>query len=112
VNELIGLLTRLAPGSALVTLIAFAVTAVWRGWLVPRATIEKLEEAQRTVVEIQEKRLAEAIARENEWRKAYETSRTANDILLGHVDDVLTGLSTVENLVRDLPRGRDERGPT
>jgi hypothetical protein len=101
-DGLVDLVSRTGSGSALVTLVVFAVLAVWRGWLVPRATVERLEAAQRSIVEIQEKRLAEAIARESEWRKAYETSREANVLLIGQTDDVLAGLATVEQLVRDL----------
>lgn len=109
-NEFLRLLAGNASGGALVTLITFAVMAVWRGWLVPRATVERLEDAQRSIVEIQEKRLAEAIARESEWRMAYETVREANHVLTGHVEDVLAGLSTVEQLVRDLAAARGARG--
>lgn len=99
-----------ASGGALVTLVAFAVMAVWRGWLVPRSTVERLEAAQRAIVEIQEKRLTEAVSREAEWRQAYDTAREANTVLTGHVDDVLAGLSTVEQLVRELASVRARGG--
>jgi hypothetical protein len=110
VNELVAFATHGAQGGALAALVVFAVLAVWRGWLVPRRTIDRLEVSQRTVIEIQEKRLAEAVQREQEWRSAWQAESQARAILADHFGDVVDSLRTVESLVRALPtKGGDAR---
>lgn len=108
-NDTLDLVRAAAPSAALVTLITTAVLAVWRGWLVPRRTVDVL-------IEVQAERLAEARARELEWRAAWQTCEQARSLLDEHVSDVVDSLRTVEALVRALPpappvparRGRGE----
>jgi hypothetical protein len=110
-NELVGIVSRLAPGSALVTLVTLAVLAVWRGWLVPRRTVDSLLTAARQIADVQEKRLAESIAREQEWRAAWDAERRAREVLDGHVGDVVDSLATVERLIRAIPGRKDGGQP-
>jgi uncharacterized ion transporter superfamily protein YfcC len=98
-----------ASSGALVTLITFAVMAVWRGWLVPRATVEKIEQAQALVAEVQAQRLQDAVTRENEWRTAYNQSEEARRLLNQHVEGVVEALATMEALIRALPPPARER---
>src|SRR3954454_7457557 len=101
-NDPVDLVRAAAPSAALVTLITTAVLAVWRGWLVPRRTVDVL-------IEVQAERLAEARARELEGRAAWQTCEQARSLLDA-------SLRTVEALVRALPpappvparRGRGE----
>jgi hypothetical protein len=84
-----------AQGSALVSLIVFAVLAVWRGWLVPRAIVDKLDT-------LHERQLAESMKREAEWRAAWQTSETARQLLAEHVNHLVELAETTDVIVRAL----------
>lgn len=89
-------ITRVAPDTALVSLVVLGVLAILRGWLVPRHSVDQL-------IQVQAERLAEARQREQEWRAAYEKTAEARQLLDNHVGDVVDSLRTVEALVRALP---------
>lgn len=103
-EELGPLLFRNAPGGALVTLIVFAVLAVWRGWLVPKTTVDKLDAALARVEAVQEKRLAESIAREQEWKAAWMAAEQARQLSADQVGDLLELAKTTDAFIRTLPR--------
>lgn len=67
--------------AAFVTIVAALVTSVARGWLVPRTTVDKLVKANELVAAVQAERLAESIARENEWRAMGLAERQRADLL-------------------------------
>lgn len=96
------LLFRNAPGGALVALIVFAVLAVWRGWLVPKSTVDKLDEAVARVEAVQEKRLAESVARESEWKAAWLASEKARALQADQIGDLLELAKTTDAFIRGL----------
>jgi hypothetical protein len=98
-DQLLGHLAQVAPGGALVTIVATSVLAVVRGWLVPRRSVDQL-------IQVQAERLAEARLREQEWRAAWDAERQTRRILDQHTSDVLEGLRTVEALLRALPAAK------
>lgn len=102
-NDWLEVLKDGVPGTGLVSLVTMAVVAVWRGWLVPRRTVD-------TLVAVQADRLAEARARELEWRAAWQTAEEARRVLDGHVQDVVDSLRTVEALVRAIPAAPPRNG--
>jgi hypothetical protein len=95
-GDIVGGVADVAPSAAFVSLIASAVAAVWRGWLVPRRSVDQL-------ITVQNERLAEARDREREWRAAWEASEEARRIIAERFDDMLEGQRTVEALIRALP---------
>ena len=82
---------------------ALAVTvvlAIARGWLVPGRTVDRLGQAAKDITDIQEKRLAESVAREQEWREAWRVSEKVNGELARQMDEILTVIRAVPQAVQ------------
>jgi DNA-binding GntR family transcriptional regulator len=107
VDGLESIIFRNAPGGALVALIVFAVIAVWRGWLVPKTTVDRLDQAVARVEAVQEKRLAESVARETEWRSAWVAAEHARRLQAEQIGDLLELAKTTDAFIRGL---RDRTG--
>ena len=73
------------------------VFGLYREWLVPRRTVNRLERTW-------EARLAEAKQREEQWRRAYF-------MLAGHTDRLMVVADVVESVMGALP-APDETGAT
>jgi hypothetical protein len=99
VADLIG---RSAPGGALVMLIVFAVLAVWRGYLVPKSTVDKMDATVIRVETVQEKRLAESLTREQEWKAAWMASEQARQLQTSQLADLLELARTTDAFIRGL----------
>jgi DNA-binding GntR family transcriptional regulator len=96
------LLLRNTPGGALAALIIFAVVAVWRGWLVPRSTLRTLDTTRGYVEAVQEKRLAESVAREQEWKAAWLAAEQARQLQAAQIGDLLELAKTTDAFIRGL----------
>lgn len=87
-----------------ITLVVGLFTAVWRGWLVPRPTVDRLEKSWEQVCGSAAERLAESIEREREWRASWMTSEERGRVRDEQVADLLELARTTDALVRALPR--------
>lgn len=96
------LILRNAPGGALVALITLAVLAVWRGWLVPRATVDQFAQATTKVEEVQAQRLADSQQREKEWQAAWNTERARGDLQADQIGELLELARTTDASLRGL----------
>lgn len=97
-----GLILQNAPGGALVALITLAVLAVWRGWLVPRVTVEQLAQATIRIEGVQAQRLADSQQREEEWRAAWNTERARGDLQADQIGELLELARTTDASLRGL----------
>jgi hypothetical protein len=95
-------LAPLAPSGALVTLIAFAVLAVYRGWLVPKATVDQITAANDRVAAVQSERLDDSRSREEEWRAAWTAERARGDLQEKQIDELLELARTTDAALRGL----------
>lgn len=95
-------LAPFAPSGALVTLIVFAVLAVWRGWLVPKATVDQLTSANDRVAAVQAERLTDSKKREEEWRAAWTAERARGDLQERQIDELLELARTTDAALRGL----------
>lgn len=89
--------------SAVIAALLAPVAAVWRGWLIPQRTVDRLEEATRRVADVHNERLRESRERELDWRRAWEISEAARAVTSDHDGDVLEAMRTLEALIRALP---------
>lgn len=71
--------------------------AIWKGLLFTRPGVEKL-------LEVQEKRVQEAIARENQWREAAVTWQATAQEAIGQKEDLMEQGRTMIALVSSIPR--------
>ena len=91
-----------APGGALVSLIVFAVLAVWRGWLVPRSTLDRIALETLKVEAVQAQRLADSQGREEEWRAAWTAERARGDLQANQIGELLELARTTDASLRGL----------
>ncbi len=96
------LILRSAPSGALVMLIVFAVLAVWRGWLVPRGTVDEIVSANDRVAAVQAERLVDSKAREEEWRAAWTAERARGQLQDRQIDELLELARTTDAALRGL----------
>ena len=87
-----------------VTVLVAIVTAVWRGWLVPRPTVDRLEKSWEQVCQSRAERLSESTEREKEWRAAWLAEQQKGSVRDQQVGDLLELARTTDALVRALPR--------
>jgi hypothetical protein len=99
IEELIG--SHLDSG-ALVSLVVLAVLAVWRGWLVPKATVDQLAQATERIEAVQAQRLADSQTRENEWRTAWMNEKARGDLQADQIGELLELARTTEAALRAL----------
>lgn len=95
---------------AFLALVAVLGTAIWRGWLVPRPTVEKLEEAFDKIAAVQEMRLAESTTRESEWKAAWVAENAKGQVLAGQIADLVEYAKTADHVLRSLPGQSRRRG--
>jgi hypothetical protein len=91
-----------APGGALVSLIVFAVLAVWRGWLVPRGTLDRIAIETAKVEAVQAQRLADSQGREEEWRAAWTAERARGDLQADQIGELLELARTTDASLRGM----------
>lgn len=96
------LILRNAPGGALIALITLAVLAVWRGWLVPKATVDQLAQATVRVEAVQAQRLADSHQREEEWRTSWQLERARGDLQADQIGELLELARTTDASLRGL----------
>jgi hypothetical protein len=89
-------------GGALVSLVAIAILAVWRGWLVPRITLDRIEASNARVEEVQAQRLADSKTREHEWRDAWTAEKARGDLQAEQIGELLELARTTEAALRAL----------
>ena len=75
--------------AAFVVMVVSIVTAIARGWLVPKRTVDQLTEAAARVDAVQAERLADSIAREAEWKASWVTERARGDLQSDQVGELL-----------------------
>lgn len=102
-DEVTSIVSRDAPGGTLVGLVALAVLAIWRGWLVPKRTVDELAEATVRIERLYAERLAESVARENEWRNNWAIERKRGDLQSAQIAELLE-LARSEITGRSAPR--------
>jgi hypothetical protein len=100
-----GLISANAGGwAAFVTLVVSLVTAVSRGWLVPRRTVELVDAAAQRTATVQAERLADSREREIEWKGAWMSEKARGDLQADQIGDLLeqgrTTLAAIESLKR------------
>ena len=93
-----------APDGALVGLVVIAIVAVWKGWLVPRATVDQLEEATERIEGIQAERLADSLRRESEWKAAWMAEKARSDLQADQLGDLLELARTTDAFIRGVHR--------
>lgn len=96
------LIFRNAPGGALVGLIGLAIIAVWRGWLVPKMTVDQLAAATTRVETVQSERLVDSRARESELWGAWNAERARGDLQARQIDELLELARTTDAALRAL----------
>jgi hypothetical protein len=89
-------------GGALVSLVAVAILAVWRGWLVPRVTLDRMEQATARVESVQAQRLADSQEREHEWREAWLKEKARGDLQADQISELLELARTTDAALRAL----------
>lgn len=103
-DEVFALALRNLDGGAFIALVSLLATAVWRGWLVPRTTVDRLEKSWEMVIASRAERLAESVEREKEWRTSWMISEERGRVRDAQVVDLLELAKTTDALVRALPR--------
>ena len=96
------LISHFGPGGGLVALIAAAVLAVIRGWLVPKRTVDQLAEATARVEAVQAQRLADSVARESEWKAAWQAADEARRVQAEQLRELLELGRTMDAFIRSL----------
>lgn len=89
------------PGIFL-TFVGTLFYALWKGWLVPGSTLDRITKQW-------EDRLDEAREREREWRTVSEHERETSRIAVEQVSALMDGLKTVEHYVRAIPAAASRR---
>lgn len=90
------------PGGALVSLIGLAIVAVWRGWLVPKITVDTLAAATARVEAVQAERLNDAQERQRELWAAWNAERARGDLQARQIDELLELARTTDVALRAL----------
>jgi len=91
-----------APDGALVSLVVLAIVAVWRGWLVPKATVSELARATDKVEEVQAQRLSDSVTRESEWKAAWMAEKARADLQADQLGDLMELARTTDAFIREL----------
>jgi hypothetical protein len=99
---------QLAPGGGLVGLVTLAVLAVWRGWLVPRGTLDLLNASTAREIQVIKERLEESKVREHEWKAAFNASDEARRVQTEQLKELLALAQATDAFMRALPRGGGE----
>jgi hypothetical protein len=107
-NDWVSGALQLAPGGGLVGLVTLAVLAVWRGWLVPRGTLDLLNASAAREIQGYRERLDDSKIRENEWKAAYGASEEARRVQAGQLAELLELAKATDAVLRALPRGGGE----
>jgi len=89
-------------GGALVSLVAVAILSVWRGWLVPRVTLDRMEQSTGRVETVQAQRLADSQEREHEWREAWLKEKARGDLQADQISELLELARTTDSALRAL----------
>lgn len=95
-----GLSPAVVQGGAVVTLGLVFLTlfgAIWKGLLFTKPGVEKM-------LELQEKRVQEAIAREKEWRDVATAWQATAQEAIGQKEDLMEQGRTVIALINSIPR--------
>lgn len=79
-------------------LIALAVVAVWRSWLIPAAMADKVEKLQ--------------TQRADDYRAAWEAEVERNRVRDEQITKLLATAETQEALLRSIVRAAEAKGPT
>lgn len=98
-----------APGVGLAGLVTFAVLAVWRGWLVPRRTVDELARATDRVEAVQAQRLSDSVTRESEWKAAWMAEKARADLQADQLGDLMELAKTTDAFIRELRQVARER---
>ncbi len=88
--------------AAFVAVVVATVTAVARGWLVPRRTVDTLDATAQRVAAVQAERLADSRAREEEWHSAWTTERARGDLQVDQIGELLELARTNDQVLRAL----------
>lgn len=107
-DDVAALAFRFAPGGGLIGLVTLAVLAVWRGWLVPRGTLDVLNASAAERIAQYKERLEESKTREHEWKAAYDASEEARRVQAGQLSELLELAKATDAFMRALPRGGGE----
>ncbi len=79
-------------------ILALAVLAVLRGWLVPRKVLEEAREDR-------EARLVDMRQQVDDWKAAFQASEQRATVLAGQVGELLELARATDEFVRSVPRG-------
>lgn len=89
--------------------------ALWRGWLVPGSTVDRLtkrydaelerQDAELTRLEVQwRERLAETLVREHDWRSAHNGQAEIARVATAQTAELLKSFTVLEHYIRSTPR--------
>lgn len=90
-----------APNVGVGGVIVGAIIALFKGWLVPGTTVDRMTRQW-------EQQLADAKQETTEWRAAHGVSEAARERALLHSGELLETARTVERLLLALPRPSGE----